>query len=211
MAPRVWSSFSDFGPVYVVVSVRMSSGGHRRSCSLGLHAYLCVYVSPFLRCLSQSTTIAMQYLACVCSIIACLTQNEEIDQLSECINLIADCMYCSVCACMQAQHKRQLDERDANPNIVVGTLAPPVDMMFAPQQQGQMGGHPQQQGAIGYPAQQQGGYPPQQGGYPPQQGGYPPQQGGYPPQQGGYPPQQQGYPQQQYQQQYPPPGGYPQK
>ena len=119
------------------------------------------------------TMIALQYLACICSIVACLTQNEAIDDLSECLNCAADLMYCGVCACMQAQHKRQLDERDANPNIVVGTLAPPVTQMFAPQQQQHMGGHPQQQGAAGYPPQQP--YPGQP--YPQQQYGQPyPQQ-----------------------------------
>ena len=148
-----------------------------------------------------ATMVFFQYLACACKIAACLTDNQELDDLADIVDLIAELLYCSVCACMQTQHKVQLDERDANPAIAVGSFhpgsmqAPPAITMPQhaapqyggappPQQHMHGGGYPQQPG-YGYPQQ---GYPQQ--GYPPQ--GYPQQ--GYPQQ--GYPPQ--GYPQQGY-------------
>ncbi len=99
-------------------------------------------------------------------------------------------------AAPQAQHKAQLDARDAGavPTFTVANVvsmnAPPAQMMqMQPMQHAQPGyGYPQQQLQPGYGYPQQQGYPPQQG-YAPQQGGYPPQQGGYPPQQGYYVPQ----------------------
>ena len=47
----------------------------------------------------------MQFLACACDILACMTQNEDIGHLAHCIDTTASYVYCSVCACMQAQAK----------------------------------------------------------------------------------------------------------
>ena len=55
-----------------------------------------------------ATMIFLQYLACICEIIACISGDDGIQSLAEIIRCIADCVYCSVCACMQTQHKVQV-------------------------------------------------------------------------------------------------------
>lgn len=57
-------------------------------------------------------TFCMQQLACICTIIAMLTNDDSIDQAANIVDLISDIVWCSVCACMQTQHKIQLDARD---------------------------------------------------------------------------------------------------
>jgi hypothetical protein len=57
-------------------------------------------------------TFCMQQLACICTIIAMLTNDDSIDQAANMVDIIADVVWCSVCACMQTQHKIQLDARD---------------------------------------------------------------------------------------------------
>ncbi|CAL8465263.1 g4798 [Coccomyxa elongata] len=131
--------------------------------------------------------IAMQYVACLCNIAACLSGNDELGELAHCTDNIAQVAWCSVCACMQAQHKVQLDERDGRgapppPNPL---QAPGVQMMGPSAYAGPPPGGPQGGPPQGYPQ----GYP-QQGGYPQQQ---PPPQGYYPQQPGLSP---QGTPQQ---------------
>lgn len=109
------------------------------------------------------TMICASYFACLCSIAACLTGSDEINQLAQVLDCVADILWCSVCACMQTQHKQELDSRDQRGGAGGGMAphnAPAVQMI-------QTGG---------YPPQQHAGYPPQQGyGQPPP--GYPPQQG----------------------------------
>ena len=144
--------------------------------------------------------IACEWAACILSFID--------DEAAMIAHNASDVVYCSVCACMQAQHKAQLDARDQGtvPTFTTHTHVtmnpPPAQQMvmmpqgaYAPQQQ--MGGQPMY---YAQPQMQQE-YPPQ--GYPQQQGyplqGYAPQPG-YPAQQGVvYNPmhQQQQYPQQQ--------------
>lgn len=69
--------------------------------------------------------VALQYLACIFQIAACLLQNEDLQSFADLLNIIADATYCSVCACMQTQHKAQLDVRDG--------LVPPKDgILMAP-------------------------------------------------------------------------------
>lgn len=69
--------------------------------------------------------VALQYLACIFQIAACLLQNEDLQSFADLLNVIADATYCSVCACMQTQHKAQLDVRDG--------LVPPKDgILMAP-------------------------------------------------------------------------------
>jgi len=122
-----------------------------------------------------STMVALQYLACICNIAACLSGSQEIAELAHCIDNIAQVVWCTVCACMQTQHKLQLDKRDRER----GQGGPAPGPMQAPMQQ-----------AIPAPGAPQGSYgPAPTAGYPPQPQGYG-GPGGYPPQ--GYPPQQQG-------------------
>eukprot|EP01023_Acetabularia_acetabulum_P053107 TRINITY_DN591_c0_g1_i13.p2 TRINITY_DN591_c0_g1~~TRINITY_DN591_c0_g1_i13.p2 ORF type:complete len:276 (-),score=44.95 TRINITY_DN591_c0_g1_i13:1519-2280(-) len=132
-----------------------------------------------------ATMICLQQLACICHILACITGSGEIDSLADTIQCIADLFYCTVCACMQTQHKVEMDDRDANP----GRITNPA---IAPQQQVMTGyGAPPPQYGAPYgapPPQQYGAPPPQYGAPPPQQyqyGAPPPQQYGAPPP--GYP------------------------
>ncbi|KAL0045031.1 hypothetical protein WJX82_005819 [Trebouxia sp. C0006] len=146
----------------------------------------------------------------VCFTQTCLSGSQELAEIANFIDQIAQLIWCSVCACMQTQHKVQLDARDKGQ----GPAGAPQGPYQAPMQQaipppgvqGQYGpapgsGYPPQ----GYPQPQNTGVNPQ-GGYP--MTGYPPpaqrqqQQQGYPQQLPGYPPKQ-GYPQQGYPQQQP--------
>lgn len=139
------------------------------------------------------TMVFCQYLACLCDIAACLSGSQELAEIANFIDQIAQLIWCSVCACMQTQHKIQLDARDKGQ----GPAGAPQGPYQAPMQQaipppgvqGQYGPAP----GSGYPPQ---GYPqPQNTGVNPQ-GGYP--MTGYPPaqqqQQQGYPQQLPGYP-----------------
>ncbi|KAF2586927.1 hypothetical protein F2Q70_00034944 [Brassica cretica] len=133
----------------------------------------------FMVCLSQ--------VACIFSIVACIVGIDELSEASQLLSCLADMVYCTVCACMQTQHKVEMDKRDGKFGPQPMAVPPPqvmsrIDQATPP--------------AIGYPPQ---GYPPS--GYPQ----HPPQ--GYPQ----HPPQ--GYPPSGYQQHPPqgyPPSGYPQ-
>ncbi|KAF3629661.1 hypothetical protein FXO37_28837 [Capsicum annuum] len=143
------------------------------------------------------------------SLIACLTGSEEINDAAQILRCLSDVVYCTVCSCMQTQHKVEMDKRDGKfgPRPMA---VPPAQQMSRLDQ-----GYPPAQAYP--PMQQPHGYPPQPHGYPPpqqQHQGYPPPQQqpqGYPPPQQqpqGYPPPQQqpqGYPPPQQQQ----PHGYP--
>ena len=59
-----------------------------------------------------ATMVFLQQLACVCSIVAACTDNPGIDAASDVINVLADLTYCAVCACLQTQHRVELDVRD---------------------------------------------------------------------------------------------------
>ncbi|CAJ2676543.1 uncharacterized protein LOC123914098 isoform X2 [Trifolium pratense] len=139
----------------------------------------------FMLCLNQ--------VACIFSIVAMIVGSEEISEASQILSCLADFVYCTVCACMQTQHKVEMDKRDGKfgPQPVMSVPPPqqmsridqpvPPSVGYAPQPgYGQNYGYPPAPPpAQGYPAT---GYPPP--AYPPQQG-YPPT--AYPPQQG-YPP-----------------------
>ncbi|KAI4302954.1 hypothetical protein MLD38_038641 [Melastoma candidum] len=56
--------------------------------------------------------IGLQQVACVFSIIAMIIGNSQLSQASQMLSCFADMVYCSVCACMQTQHKIELDKRD---------------------------------------------------------------------------------------------------
>ncbi|XP_077248137.1 uncharacterized protein LOC143887827 [Tasmannia lanceolata] len=121
----------------------------------------------------------LQQLACIFSLVACITGNDALQEASQILSCVADCVYCSVCACMQTQHKVEMDKRD-------GKFGPPSAMAVPPIQQMSRIDQPIPP-PVGYPPQPAYGqpynYPP-----PPQAQGYPP--AGYPP--AGYPPA--GYP-----------------
>ncbi|KAB1219472.1 hypothetical protein CJ030_MR3G012268 [Morella rubra] len=118
----------------------------------------------------QGFMFCLQQLACIFSILACLTGNEELQEASQCLNCLSDLTYCTVCACMQTQHKLEMDKRDGKfgPQPMMGV--PPVQNMSRIDQAVPP--------SVGYPPPPAYGQP---YGYPPQ-----PQAQGYPP--AGYPP-----------------------
>uniref|UniRef100_A0A166D4Y5 Rhodopsin n=1 Tax=Daucus carota subsp. sativus TaxID=79200 RepID=A0A166D4Y5_DAUCS len=136
----------------------------------------CLGTEGFMFCLQQ--------VACIFSIVAMIVGSDELSEASQLLNCLADVVYCTVCACMQTQHKIEMDKRDG----VFGTQP----MSIPPAQQMSRLDQPYPP-TVGYPPPQPYGQP-QPYGYPPPQAqpypptGYPPQ--GYPP--AGYPPQ--GYP-----------------
>lgn len=71
-----------------------------------------------------ATMIILNQVACVFSIIAMICGNSQIQQASQMLSCLANTVYCTVCACMQTQHKIEMDKRDGLFND-----AP----MFAPQ------------------------------------------------------------------------------
>jgi len=108
-----------------------------------------------------TTTIFLQYLSCICSLAAICV--DGLDQAACIIDFIADCMWCTMCACMQTQHKVQMDARDANPALVQ-----PMHPFMAPIQQN-MGVPPSKAQTMGMPM----GHPGQPSSYPPPSN-YPP-------------------------------------
>ncbi|XP_073026818.1 uncharacterized protein [Primulina eburnea] len=108
----------------------------------------------------------LQQIACIFSIVAMIVGIEELSEASQILSCLSDMVYCSVCACMQTQHKIEMDKRD-------GKFGP--QPMMAP--------NVQQMSRLDQPYPPSVGYPPAYGqpNYPP-----PPQAPGYPP--AGYPP-----------------------
>ena len=66
-----------------------------------------------------ATMLVMQQIACILRCVAMITGSDELQGIADIMTLIADLLYCSVCACMQTQHKMEMDVRD-------GKLAPKV-------------------------------------------------------------------------------------
>ncbi|XP_023547403.1 uncharacterized protein LOC111806364 [Cucurbita pepo subsp. pepo] len=122
----------------------------------------------FMLCLSQ--------LACICSLIACLLGSEELQETAHIMSCLSNFVYCTVCACMQTQHKLELDKRDGNFGPQPAMAVPPT----------------QQMSRMAQPVPDPDGYPP-----PPVSG----QPFGYPP-----PPPAQGYPVPAHYRGYPPTG-----
>mmetsp|Transcript_2582 Transcript_2582/g.3875 ORF Transcript_2582/g.3875 Transcript_2582/m.3875 type:complete len:214 (+) Transcript_2582:128-769(+) len=58
------------------------------------------------------------YLSCICNIVACLTDNEEIDSAAHCIDLLADVVFCCVSGCMNAQTHHEIKVREAQSPIM---------------------------------------------------------------------------------------------
>ncbi|ERM96521.1 hypothetical protein AMTRI_Chr09g36520 [Amborella trichopoda] len=120
--------------------------------------------------------VCLQQLACIFSIVAMIVGSSEISEASQLLNCLADFVYCTVCACMQTQHKVEMDKRD-------GVFGPPGVMAVPPMQHMSrldqpvpppVGYPPPYPAPQPYPAQPAYGQP---YGYPPPQG-YPP--AGYP-------------------------------
>ncbi|KAK8630960.1 hypothetical protein V6N13_079729 [Hibiscus sabdariffa] len=139
--------------------------------------------------------IILGQVACICHLLACLTGNEDLQDVAEILTCLSDLVYCTVCACMQTQHKAEMDYRHSVPGGGV--------MMVPTVQQMSRFDHP-----VPPNVTQQPQYPPAQysaGPYPAQQGHWqqqPPAYGyGYP---AGPQPYMQGYPTNAT----PPPGSY---
>ncbi|XP_065864204.1 uncharacterized protein [Euphorbia lathyris] len=122
--------------------------------------------------------ICLQQLACICSLIACITGSDEIADLADMLTCLSDLAFCSVCPCIQTQHKVEMDKRD-------GKFGPhPV--MAVPQMQQMSRMDQEMPPPLGYPPHPDYGQPYGQlppgyaAGYPP--AGYPPPPPGvYPP------------------------------
>ncbi|KAK6918352.1 hypothetical protein RJ641_016774 [Dillenia turbinata] len=124
----------------------------------------------------------LQQLACICSLIACILGSGELSDAAQLLNCLADCVYCTVCSCMQTQHKVEMDKRDGKFGPQPVMQVPAVQQMSRldqpiPPPAGFSSQPPRSYPVASYPPQT---YPP--AGYPPQT--YPP--AGYPPQ--NYPP-----------------------
>ncbi|KAK4748639.1 hypothetical protein SAY87_015225 [Trapa incisa] len=129
------------------------------------------FIIGFMFCLQQ--------VACIFSIVAMIVGSDELSEASQLLNCLADMVYCTVCACMQTQHKIEMDKRDG--------MFGDAPMAVPPMQQMSRFDQPYPP-SVGYSVQPGYGYPPPQApGYPPPQApGYPPPQApGYPPP--GYP------------------------
>ena len=122
-----------------------------------------------------------------CEFAACILSCID-EQLGDLVHTLSDGVYISVCACMQTQHKLQLDARDAGtaPTFQTTVMVAPVAQQMQVMQPGmQPYGYGQPQPGYGLPQQQPGYAPQPQYGQPapvyyaPQQAGYPPQQGQY--------------------------------
>ncbi|KAH7300731.1 hypothetical protein KP509_24G076500 [Ceratopteris richardii] len=54
----------------------------------------------------------LQQVACIFSIVAAIAGVGDLQEASDLLSCFANVVYCSVCACMQTQHKVELDKRD---------------------------------------------------------------------------------------------------
>ncbi|KAF8379554.1 hypothetical protein HHK36_028994 [Tetracentron sinense] len=123
----------------------------------------CLGTEGFMFCLQQ--------VACIFSIVAMIVGSDEISQASQILSCLADMVYCTVCACMQTQHKIEMDKRDGMFGPQVMAVPPFQQMSRLDQPIPPPVGYPPQP-AYGQPYGQPYGYPPHQAqGYPP--AGYP--------------------------------------
>ncbi|KAJ3682038.1 hypothetical protein LUZ60_014611 [Juncus effusus] len=134
----------------------------------------------------------LQQIACIFSIVAAIVGSQELSEASQILSCLSDLVYWTVCACMQTQHKIELDKRDGKFGPSPMAIPPAQQMSRLDQPIPPPVGYPPygQPPPVGYPPQQPPYGQPPPVGYPPQQPvGYPPQPpaGGYP-QPGSYPP-----------------------
>ncbi|PKI39207.1 hypothetical protein CRG98_040396 [Punica granatum] len=138
--------------------------------------------------------ICVDQLACIFSLLACILGSDELTEAAHILNCLAEFVYCTVCACMQTQHKIEMDKRDGHFGPAPVMAVPPVQQMSRMDQPIPP--------AVGYypqpPLQQTPHQPPPTAyGHPPPAYGYPapppPYANAYPP--AGYPPLPPAYPQ----------------
>ncbi|KAF7810453.1 trithorax group protein osa-like [Senna tora] len=55
--------------------------------------------------------------------------SDELQELARILDCIADSVYCTVCACMQTQHKLEMDKRDGKFGPQPVMLVPPIQQM----------------------------------------------------------------------------------
>ncbi|KAK4338447.1 hypothetical protein RND71_042934 [Anisodus tanguticus] len=135
---------------------------------------------------TEGTMVVLGYLACLCRILALVTGDDEIEDAAHILTCMSDTVYYTVCACMQTQHKIELDKRDGKFSPSPMTIPPMQQMSRLDQPYGPTVGYPPSYGAPPYGQPQ----PPPPQGYPaPVPGFPPPSASGYNP--GGYPPPQQ--------------------
>uniref|UniRef100_A0A7N0UHN9 PLAC8 family protein n=2 Tax=Kalanchoe fedtschenkoi TaxID=63787 RepID=A0A7N0UHN9_KALFE len=109
----------------------------------------------------------LQQVACIFSIVAMIVGSDELSEASQLLNCLSDMVYCSVCACMQTQHKIEMDKRDGKFGPQAMSVPPVQQMSRIDQPFPPPVGYPQP--AYGQPY----GYPPPHAqGYPPP--AYPP-------------------------------------
>jgi hypothetical protein len=77
--------------------------------------------------------VAMEQLACIFRCAGELSGNAALEEAGVVLTLGSDLTYCSVCSCMQTQHKLQLDARDE------GRYTPPAFACVPPGAQGMEG------------------------------------------------------------------------
>ncbi|CAO2835583.1 unnamed protein product [Amaranthus hypochondriacus] len=71
----------------------------------------------------------LQQLSCICSLIACIIGDDDLQDLAQCLNCVSDSVFCTVCACMQTQHKIELDKRDGIKSTYSAMQIPPPQEM----------------------------------------------------------------------------------
>ena len=80
-----------------------------------------------------NTMVALQGLACLCQIAAFI--EPQLKETAALVDCAAEMVYCSVCACMQTQHRNQIKHRNENPQVITPgmqnnpMLAPPAAVM----------------------------------------------------------------------------------
>ena len=70
--------------------------------------------------------MAMEQLACIFRCAGELTGSPALEEAGVLLTIGADATYCSVCSCMQTQHKLQLDARDSGAYVAPAFLAAPA-------------------------------------------------------------------------------------
>ncbi|KAG8391858.1 hypothetical protein BUALT_Bualt01G0230700 [Buddleja alternifolia] len=96
--------------------------------------------------------VCVQQLACIFSLLGCILGCEEIQEAAHILRCIANLTFCTVCPCMQTQHKVEMDKRD-------GTLGASA-MAVPPSQQMSRLDQPYPAAPVGYPyGQHPGSYP----------------------------------------------------
>ena len=69
--------------------------------------------------------VCMEQLACIFRCAGEISGSPALEEAGILLTLGADCTYCSVCSCMQTQHKLQMDARDEGRYVAPAFMAPP--------------------------------------------------------------------------------------